>query len=169
MGVIASTIPSAPYLQIHKAGFWMTAALYQIGVPLFAPTVTTARGSHLSPPPFLTCHHLLSCGYTPKHPQDQGCWGLPLTGDFSARCNPRAVLQVPTMLLQCVAPKQRGALMGLDEAMNTLARVIAPIAVGGLYATHGALACCGTAGCAVLFAALVAACRRWIVLRGLYK
>jgi len=114
IGFIASTVPSAPYLMLHKMGFWATASLYQIGVPLFAPTV-------------------------------------------------------PTMLLQCVAPKQRGALMGLDEAMNTIARVIAPIAVGGLYARHGALACCGTAGCAVLFAALVAAGRRWIVLRGMYK
>ena len=72
------------------------------------------------------------------------------------------------MLLQCVAPKRRGTIMGLDEAMNTIARVAAPIAVGGLYQRHGALACCGTAGCAVLFAAFVAAFRRVVVLRGSY-
>ena len=113
MGFVAATTPTPPYLALHKIAFWAAAALYQVGVPLFAPTV-------------------------------------------------------PTMLLQCVTPKRRGTIMGLDEAMNTIARVVAPIAVGGLYQRHGALACCGTAGCAVLFAAFVAAFRRVVVLRGSY-
>lgn len=113
MGAIASTVPTAQYRLLHAGAFWAAAALYQIGVPLFAPTV-------------------------------------------------------PTMLLQCVPAKRRGALMGLDEAMNTIARVAAPIAFGGLYASSGAFACCGAAGAAVFLAAFVAAFRRFVVLRSAY-
>ena len=114
MGFVSALAPVAPYLVLHRLSFWFAAGLYQIGVPLFAPTV-------------------------------------------------------PTMLLQCVPVKRRGALMGLDEAMNTIARVAAPILFGGLYQQYGALACCGTAGAVVFLAALVAAFRRLVVMRSSYE
>ena len=37
---------------------------------------------------------------------------------------------IPTMLLRCVPPNKRGAVMGLDGAINTVARVISPLIIG---------------------------------------
>ena len=72
---------------------------------------------------------------------------------------------VPTMLLRCVPPNRRGAVMGLDGAVNTLARVIAPMLMGTLYGTNGPSAAFGVAGVAVMSAALIAMTRRLPVLR----
>jgi len=93
--------------------FWLAAAVYQIGVPLYTPTI-------------------------------------------------------PTMLLQCAPRHRRGALMGLDEACNTVARVCAPPFFLSLIATRGLSACTSAAAAAVFLGVLVATFRRWIVLRGSY-
>ena len=95
---------------------------------------------------------------------------------------------IPTTLLQCVPPYRRGAIMGLDSSVNTVARILAPIAlgtlyqvlwrrlhvhtvcicicsVGLLYKVHGAAACFYTAGVIVLLAAATAGVRRLLVIR----
>jgi len=59
--------------------------------------------------------------------------------------------------------------MGLDEAINTIARVSAPLVFGGLYASRGAFACFAAAATAVSAAAAVAIIRRFVVLRGNYE
>ena len=94
--------------------FWGAAATYQVGVPLYTPTI-------------------------------------------------------PTMLLQCAPPHRRGALMGLDEACNTIARVCAPPFFLSLIASHGLSACTSAAAAAVFLAALVVVFRRWVVLREVYE
>ena len=94
--------------------FWLAAAIYQVGVPLYTPTI-------------------------------------------------------PTMLLQCAPPHRRGALMGLDEACNTIARVCAPPFFLSLITTRGLSACTSAAALAVFLAALVVAFRRWVVLREVYE
>ena len=43
---------------------------------------------------------------------------------------------VPILLLKCVPPTQRGAVMGLDSALNSASRVVSPLAIGAVY--HGA-------------------------------
>ena len=73
---------------------------------------------------------------------------------------------VPTMLLRCVPSYRRGAVMGLDGAVNTLARVMAPLVMGGLYSTRGPCAAFGVAGAAAFSAAIIAFLRRVLVLRG---
>jgi len=90
--------------------FWAGAALYQLGTPLYAPTV-------------------------------------------------------PTMLLQCVPRHRRGAVMGLDEAINTVARVISGPLLGHLYKVFGPSVCFGTASAATGLAAIVTMLRRLMVLR----
>lgn len=72
---------------------------------------------------------------------------------------------VPTMLLQCVPPRRRGAVMGFDGTINTIARVISPLVMGDIYRRRGAGACFGVAGCFASTAASLALIRRWIVLR----
>jgi len=111
MGAVARL---APLAHGGVLTFWAAAAFYQVGVPLYAPTV-------------------------------------------------------PTMLLQCVPRQQRGTVMGLDEAINTIARVSAPLVFGGLYASRGAFACFAAAATAVSAAAAVAIIRRFVVLRGNYE
>jgi DHA1 family tetracycline resistance protein-like MFS transporter len=73
---------------------------------------------------------------------------------------------VPTMLLRCVPPHRRGAVMGLDGAVNTLARVISPLIMGNLYSKSGPSAAFGVAGAAAFSAAIIAFLRRVLVLRG---
>ena len=73
---------------------------------------------------------------------------------------------VPTMLLRCVPSYRRGAVMGLDGAVNTLARVIAPLVIGDLYSKRGPCAAFGVAGAAAFSAAIIAFFRRVLVLRG---
>ena len=102
---------SAAFSSRHQAVFfWMAAALYQVGQPLYNPSI-------------------------------------------------------PTMLLQCVPPYRRGAIMGLDSSVNTVARILAPVALGTLYQLHGAAACFYAAGGIVLAAAATAGGRRLLVIR----
>ena len=56
--------------------------------------------------------------------------------------------------------------MGLDGAVNTLARVIAPLVIGDLYSKRGPCAAFGVAGAAAFSAAIIAFFRRVLVLRG---
>ena len=90
--------------------FWAAACTYQVGVPLYTPTI-------------------------------------------------------PTMLLQCVAPNRRGFVMGLDNAVNTVARVVAPLFLGVLYSKAGAAACFTVASGVVAASAVLALLRRLIVMR----
>ena len=54
---------------------------------------------------------------------------------------------VPTLLLQCVPPDKRGLAMGIDAAVNTVARCVAPLALGALLRAKGeAVAVGGAAG-----------------------
>ena len=72
---------------------------------------------------------------------------------------------VPTMLLQCVPSQKRGAVMGFDGAINTIARVISPLVIGEIHRVRGAGACFKVAGSCVYAAMSVALLRRWLVLR----
>jgi MFS family permease len=110
LGYVCSAAASASRGQ--QVAFWSAAALYQVGQPLYNPSI-------------------------------------------------------PTMLLQCVPPYRRGAIMGLDSAVNTVARILAPILLGTLYKLYGAATCFYTAGGVVLAAATTAAARRLLVLRSM--
>jgi MFS family permease len=72
---------------------------------------------------------------------------------------------VPTMLLQCVPPHRRGAVMGFDGTINTIARVVSPLIMGDIHRRRGAGSCFAIAGCYALTAASLAVLRRWTVLR----
>lgn len=76
---------------------------------------------------------------------------------------------VPTMLLQCVPANKRGTVMGLDGIVNTVARVLSPLAMGEIHRRYGAGHCFGAAGLFVYTAAILAMIRRWIVLRKDFK
>lgn len=75
---------------------------------------------------------------------------------------------VPTMLLQCVPPDKRGAVMGFDGAVNTVARIITPLIVGEVHRVRGAGACFRVAGSCAYAACSVALLRRWLVMRKLF-
>lgn len=70
---------------------------------------------------------------------------------------------IPTMLLQCVPSNKRGAVMGLDGAINTIGRVIAPLAMGEVYRRAGATAAFSVAGASVMTAAAMTLVRRYMV------
>ena len=72
---------------------------------------------------------------------------------------------IPTMLLRCVPSYRRGAIMGLDGAINTVARVISPLIMGEVYRRYGASAAFGAAGVAVFGGAIVALYRRLLVMK----
>ena len=72
---------------------------------------------------------------------------------------------IPTLLLQCVPPARRGAAMGLDAAVNTLARIGAPLALGALYRARGPARAFEAAGAATAAAAGVALARRALIYR----
>ena len=55
--------------------------------------------------------------------------------------------------------------MGLDGAVNTLARVISPLVMGALYRSRGPSAAFGVAGGAALSAAVLATTRRMLVIK----
>jgi len=74
---------------------------------------------------------------------------------------------IPTMLLRCVPTSKRGAVMGLDGAVNTIARVISPLAVGEIYRRKGATMAFSLASGAVLSAAVLTVLRRLLVMRDL--
>ena len=70
--------------------------------------------------------------------------------------------------MQCVPKTRRGAVMGLDSAVNAVARIATPVAFGKRYAqtprTEGLNAPFLAAGTVVALAALVVVVRRWSVL-----
>lgn len=72
---------------------------------------------------------------------------------------------VPTMLLRCVPSSKRGAIMGLDGAINTVGRIISPLMMGEIYRRFGAGAAFGLAGSLVLVGMGTALFRRFLVLR----
>ena len=72
---------------------------------------------------------------------------------------------IPTMLLRCVPPNRRGCILGLDGAINTVARILAPLVMGQLYKTRGPSVAFGLAGKATLLAATIAVGKRVHVLR----
>eukprot|EP00980_Cylindrotheca_fusiformis_P015581 scaffold4452_cov155-Cylindrotheca_fusiformis.AAC.4 len=72
---------------------------------------------------------------------------------------------VPTMLLRCVPSSKRGAIMGLDGAINTIGRIISPLMMGAIYRRFGPGAAFGLAGSLVLFGMGTALFRRFVVLR----
>ena len=94
--------------------FWLAAAVYQLGVPLFGPTI-------------------------------------------------------PTMLLQCVPRQRRGAVMGLDSSLNTVARIVSAPLLGALYGVAGPAVCFGTASAVLFASAATTVIRRVYVMRGLYQ
>ena len=75
---------------------------------------------------------------------------------------------VPTMLLLCVPAHKRGAVMGFDGAVNTLARVISPLVIGEIHRVRGAGVCFRVAGSCAYLAVAVALFRRHIVLRRMF-
>jgi MFS family permease len=72
---------------------------------------------------------------------------------------------VPTMLSRCAPSHRRSAIMGLDGAINTIARVISPLLMGELYRRYGAGAAFGCAGVAVLGGVATTLFRRYVVLK----
>jgi predicted MFS family arabinose efflux permease len=75
---------------------------------------------------------------------------------------------IPTMLLRCVPSHRRGAIMGLDGAINTIARVVSPLLMGELYRRYGAGAAFGCAGVAVFGGVATTLFRRYVVLKDMY-
>ena len=76
---------------------------------------------------------------------------------------------IPTMLLRCVPSHRRGAIMGLDGTINTIARIISPLAMGEVYRRFGAGAAFGLAGSMVFGGVFTALFRRFVVLRQSYS
>lgn len=76
---------------------------------------------------------------------------------------------VPTMLLQCVPSHRRGRVMGIDGAVNTLARVVSPLIIGEIHRVKGAGACFKVAGSCAYAAISVVLFRRWVVMRKLFE
>jgi DHA1 family tetracycline resistance protein-like MFS transporter len=75
---------------------------------------------------------------------------------------------IPTMLLRCVPSHRRGAIMGLDGTINTIARIISPLLMGDVYRRYGPGAAFGLAGMAVFGGAVTALLRRFVVLKNLH-
>ena len=77
---------------------------------------------------------------------------------------------VPILLMQCVPKTRRGAVMGLDSAVNAVARIATPVAFGKALRANaedgGLNAPFLAAGTVVALAALVVVVRRWSVLGG---
>jgi len=72
---------------------------------------------------------------------------------------------VPTMLLRCVPSSKRGAIMGLDSAINTVGRIISPLFMGEVYRRFGAGAAFGLAGSLVFVGMGTTLFRRFVVLK----
>ena len=73
---------------------------------------------------------------------------------------------IPILLLQCVPAKRRGAVMGLDSFVNSVSRVLAPLLLGVVFETGGAVAAFTSASLAVFVAAAITCARFFIVARG---
>jgi predicted MFS family arabinose efflux permease len=142
------------YTALATASFSSSIALAGRAVQFLGPVTTCAAGLSA------TGIGLLSLGLATRSPvvvlpaAALYYIGVPLYGPT-----------IPTMLLRCVPPHRRGAVMGLDGAINTMARVIAPLVMGDLYRRSGATAAFGLAGMAVLSAAVMAIVRRVMVVR----
>ena len=93
--LVATGLGSVGLARNSLTSFGLAAALYQLGKPLYAPTV-------------------------------------------------------PTLLLQCFPPDKRGLAMGIDAAVNTVARCVAPLALGALLRAKGEAAAFGGASGLVL-------------------
>jgi MFS transporter, DHA1 family, tetracycline resistance protein len=76
---------------------------------------------------------------------------------------------IPTMLLRCVPSHQRGAIMGLDGTINTIARIVSPLIMGDVFRRYGAGAAFGVAGTMVFGGVLTTLIRRYVVLRQSYS
>ena len=74
---------------------------------------------------------------------------------------------IPTMLLRCVPSSKRGAIMGLDGAINTVGRIISPLMMGEVYRRLGAGAAFGIAGSLVLVGMITTLFRRFVVMKDL--
>ena len=72
---------------------------------------------------------------------------------------------VPILLLRCVPPSRRGAVMGLDSFVNTVSRVLAPLALGAVFESGGAASCFSSAAFFVFGAATLTALRVFLVRR----
>jgi MFS family permease len=72
---------------------------------------------------------------------------------------------IPTMLLRCVPPNKRGFILGLDGAINTIARILSPLIMGILYASYGPTGAFGVAGATTFVAATTTLVKRFVVLR----
>ena len=70
---------------------------------------------------------------------------------------------IPTMLLLCVPPYQRGTVMGVDGVINTIGRIVSPLIMGDIYRRFGATATFGLASGAVFTSSAIALIRRFIV------
>ena len=70
---------------------------------------------------------------------------------------------IPILLMQCVPPNRRGAVMGLDSAVNAVARIATPIALGGVSHASPTVAF-AVAGGVVAFACALVLVRRWMVM-----
>lgn len=70
---------------------------------------------------------------------------------------------IPTMLLRCVPSSKRGAIMGLDGAINTIGRIISPLLMGEVYRRMGAGAAFGIAGALVLVGMITTLFRGYVV------
>ena len=71
---------------------------------------------------------------------------------------------IPILLMQCVPPTRRGTVMGVDSAINSMARIISPIIFGRLFASDPAIAFT-VAGFVVACAAVLVLARRWLVIK----
>ncbi|GFH57044.1 hypothetical protein CTEN210_13520 [Chaetoceros tenuissimus] len=72
---------------------------------------------------------------------------------------------IPTMLLLCVPPHQRGSVLGIDGIINTMGRIVSPLLMGEIYRRHGATATFGSASIFVFTSSYIALLRRFFVKR----
>ena len=70
---------------------------------------------------------------------------------------------IPILLMQCVPPSRRGWVMGLDSAVNAVARIATPIILGKVYHASPAAAF-ASAGAIVACACALVLVRRWMVM-----
>lgn len=72
---------------------------------------------------------------------------------------------IPTMLLLCVPPYQRGAVMGVDGVINTMARILTPLVMGDVHRRWGATVTFGIASASVFGSSVIALIRRFLVVK----
>jgi len=72
---------------------------------------------------------------------------------------------VPILLMQCVPVERRGQIMGLDSAVNSVARILGPIVFGTVYGSSGAGVAFVGAAATVLLAMVITLVRQYLTLR----